>query len=298
MTIEYHERVITPEPARDGTYSVPIAVNDDVGDGKPLDIAGIRLDAYRENPVVLYAHDRTSELPVGRTTSIRRTNRGLVADFEFLPNDERAQRVKNAWDKGFLRAASVGVRQTREGPELVEWSIVPVPADRDCVRGIVQAMLDDLVVSGDDDAARADPPDTDDKAPAAPPDIASFTDGMSPDEAQTMMSLVWKHRENLLRPRSAAARRSRLWRLRRKAMAKRGAPELFKRSENMVDSKVSDAAAALSAYLKVRRESRKSDGKEVRRSSDDLAAIRQELDRRFAARSEPAKKGESKDGED
>ena len=291
MTIEYHQRIITPEPARDGKYSVPIAVNDDVGDGKPIDIAAIRLDAYRDNPVVLYAHDRTSELPVGRTTAIRATNRGLVADFEFLPNDVRAQRVKNAWDKGFLRAASIGVRQTRTGPELVEWSIVPVPADRDCVRDIASAMIDDYVRIGDDgDDKRAEPqPDTS--------DISPYTEDMSLGEATKMLELVWKHRESLLRPRSASARRGRLFRLRQKAKSTRSTDEVIERSSNMADGNQTEAAAAaLTAYLKARREQRRS-AKQTRRSVDDLEVIRKELDRRLTARSEKQAADKPNEGE-
>ena len=55
------------------------------------------------------------------------------------------QRVKNAWDKGFLRAASVSWvpvesasdesgRRRDVTSELVEWSLVPVPADPDALR--------------------------------------------------------------------------------------------------------------------------------------------------------------------
>ena len=71
--------------------------------------------------------------------------REVVAEFEFLSDDPFAQRVKNAWDKGFLQAASVswlpletapapggGWRDTRA--DLLEWSIVSVPADPDTLK--------------------------------------------------------------------------------------------------------------------------------------------------------------------
>ena len=76
-----------------------------------------------------------------------------MARFEFLDDDPFAKRVRNAWDKGFLRAASIswvplesgrsddgGRRDTRA--DLLEWSIVPVPADPEALRDSHRLMLD------------------------------------------------------------------------------------------------------------------------------------------------------------
>ena len=261
MTVTRIERVLGPPQERDGLYTVPIAVNDDVGDGFPIDISGLRTDDYMKNPVVLYAHDRFSELPVARTTALRRTNRGLVADFEFLPGDVRAQRVKNAWDKGFLRAASVGVRQMEDGPpELVEWSIVPVPADRDCVRSIFGAMLDEVV----DPSEGAAPTSTDEPSGEPKP---KPNGRRGPD----FSAIMWRHcREHALP--SGRVRISRL----------------IGRSESMADAdKIeTDAAAALSAYMKKRSEGRKASKASRSRSIAHLKLIREELDRRLVARSD------------
>jgi len=85
-------------------------------------------------------------LPIGRTLKLNRSHDGqIVAEFEFLDDDPFAQRVKNAWDKGFLRAASISWipvesvpigdgrwRDTRS--DLLEWSIVSVPADPEALR--------------------------------------------------------------------------------------------------------------------------------------------------------------------
>ena len=64
--------------------------------------------------------------------------------------------MKNAWDSGFLRAASIswlplervpnedgGWQDTRS--ELLEWSIVSVPADPDALRESHRLMLDSLL---------------------------------------------------------------------------------------------------------------------------------------------------------
>jgi hypothetical protein len=76
----------------------------------------------------------------------------VVADFEFLAEDPFAQRVKNAWDKGFLRAASISWLPMESAPaksgrwrdtksELLEWSLVAVPADPDALREAHSRML-------------------------------------------------------------------------------------------------------------------------------------------------------------
>ena len=129
-------------------YRVTIAVNEKVRQPPELDLDGLSTDNYGRNPVVMWAHDavgRTASggLPIGRTQSISHTPDGrIVADFEFLSDDPFARRVKNAWDKGFLQAASIswipletapaeggGRRDVRS--DLLEWSIVSVPADPD-----------------------------------------------------------------------------------------------------------------------------------------------------------------------
>ena len=139
---------VDPAPAEDGRFRAVIAVNDDVGDGAPIDLRSMDLAAYRKNPVVLFAHDRWSNLPVGRTLELRWTNRGLEAIFEFLKGDAFAERVRNAWERGYLRAASIGARPKGDNPmqyELSEWSIVPVPADQDAVRALNADMMRDLL---------------------------------------------------------------------------------------------------------------------------------------------------------
>jgi HK97 family phage prohead protease len=106
---------------------------------------GAVLDAYRKNPVVLFSHDHYS-IPVARTTSLDVIpGRGIRADFVWLKNDPDADRVRNAFEQGVLNAASVGFRPLAWDPlgtggyrytkwELLEWSIVAVPANAEAVR--------------------------------------------------------------------------------------------------------------------------------------------------------------------
>ena len=142
--------------------SVVIAANDRARTAPEIDLAGLQFDNYRRNPVVMWAHDSTGRspsggLPIGRTLSISRTDDGgIVAEFEFLDDDPFAQRIRNAWDRGFLQAASIswlpvetrpadggGIRDIRA--ELLEWSIVSVPADPDALRETHRRMLDSLI---------------------------------------------------------------------------------------------------------------------------------------------------------
>ena len=147
--------------------SVVIAANDRARTAPEIDLAGLHFDNYRRNPVVMWAHDATGRspsggLPIGRTLSIERApDGGIVAEFEFLEDDAFAQRIRNAWDKGFLQAASIswlpvesvptkgGVRDVRA--ELLEWSIVSVPADPDALRESHRRMLESLIPETDMD---------------------------------------------------------------------------------------------------------------------------------------------------
>ena len=142
-------------------YSVTIFANELSRDGMSVDLDGMDFSNYEKNPVVLYAHDhmgRTDSggLPIGRTLRLARTSDGHIrADFEFLAGDAFAERVRNAWNQGFLRGASIGWRPVETRPsgrgvravrsELLEWSIVAVPADPDALRDVylrvVRAML-------------------------------------------------------------------------------------------------------------------------------------------------------------
>ena len=154
--------------------SVTIAANNRARATPELELSGLRFDNYRRNPVVMWAHDAVGRspsggLPIGRTLSINRApDGGIVAEFEFLDDDPFAQRIRNAWDKGFLQAASIswlplesrpaangGLRDIRS--ELLEWSIVSVPADPDALRESHRRMLNSLLI---DDTRAADTPPT------------------------------------------------------------------------------------------------------------------------------------------
>src|SRR3990172_10200026 len=77
--------------------------------GDKIMAGGWKLDAYRKNPVMLWAHD-SSMLPVAKATNVRIDNGKLRATAEFTPagmskfNDTVFEMYKG----GFLSATSVG----------------------------------------------------------------------------------------------------------------------------------------------------------------------------------------------
>ena len=79
-----------------------------------VSVQGWDLDAYRQNPVVLWAHDG-SELPVGRCVEIGDDGVALRASVEFVPADmplvgPKAEAILRMSRTGFLNATSVGFR--------------------------------------------------------------------------------------------------------------------------------------------------------------------------------------------
>ena len=143
----------------DNSYRVTIAANERIRQPPELDFGGLSTENYTKNPVVMWAHDVAGRspsggLPIGRTTRLSKAAGGrIVADFEFLADDPFAQRVKNAWDKGFIQAASIswlplegkpteGGRWRDTRSELLEWSIVAVPADPEALREAHSRMID------------------------------------------------------------------------------------------------------------------------------------------------------------
>ena len=106
---------------------------------------GWRLDAYRENPVVLWAHDYRRPA-IGRAQSVWRDGGALLARLEFAPT-EFGREIEALYRQGYQQGVSVGFRplrfeerrDARTGAflgirfleqELLEISAVPVPANR------------------------------------------------------------------------------------------------------------------------------------------------------------------------
>lgn len=149
-----------------GTYTWRITTRTPDRFGDVVEPSGIRWEGYLHNPVVLWAHSHTLP-PIGRTLHLQREDDGLLATMEFA-GTEFAQEVRHLVDAGFLRAASIGFVPKRWAPlegggtlfqesELVEWSVVPVPANPEALiqqaeaAGIVCKALRQLVGRQEED---------------------------------------------------------------------------------------------------------------------------------------------------
>lgn len=110
--------------------------------GYRVSIAGIRMDRFNANPVMLYMHDL--ERVIGRWENIRKEDNKLIADPVFDSNDPEAKEIERKVKENFLRAASLGLIPLKveeiDGDivmtesELAEASIVPIPSDSGAVR--------------------------------------------------------------------------------------------------------------------------------------------------------------------
>jgi HK97 family phage prohead protease len=133
---------------------------------------GADLTAYRRNPAVLFGHDMHA-LPVCSTTWLEIIpGRGIRARWRWLEGDDFANRVRNAFEQGVLRAASIGFLPTSSEPngkggrrftawELTEWSLVPVPSNPEAVRALKGLGLldrDDVLLRLSDDEGEDDEP--------------------------------------------------------------------------------------------------------------------------------------------
>ena len=117
--------------------------------GDVVSAEGWRLQAYRENPVLLWAHDYRHPA-IGRAVEVWVEPHRLLARIEFAPS-AFAQEVAGLYAAGFQWGVSVGFRpirweerrDSRTGvfvglryleQELLEVSAVPVPANRSALR--------------------------------------------------------------------------------------------------------------------------------------------------------------------
>lgn len=127
------------------TASATITTADVDREGDTIDPSGIDTSAYERNPVVLWAHD-VKQPPIARAESLSRVGNGIRATWRWATT-EAAQTVRRLWDEKILNAVSIGFLRRRSTPnghgglhhseiELLEFSIVPVPANPAAVRAV------------------------------------------------------------------------------------------------------------------------------------------------------------------
>ena len=119
-----------------GSFEVIVSTADIDRQGESIEQAGWDFGLYKQNPIVLWAHDY-SMLPIGVTESIETIDGKTVAKGKFAPEEANpfAQQVRRLYDLKIVRATSVGfIAKQMEGnkiteAELLEFSFVPVPAN-------------------------------------------------------------------------------------------------------------------------------------------------------------------------
>jgi len=125
--------------------------------GDSIDQSGWELDNYKKNPVILFAHDY-SQLPIGKAIEIKQTETTLEIKIQFASEkaNPKAQQVKQLVDDGMLSTLSVGfIQKERNGniitrAELLEISVVPVPANQEALRLAYKGLDESLVKSLED----------------------------------------------------------------------------------------------------------------------------------------------------
>jgi len=137
-----------------GRFEVIISTENEDRAGEIIALDAWDLTHFKNNPVVLWAHDYNG-LPIGMADTIEVKGKNLVASGPFAPH-EFAQTCRRLYDLKMLRATSVGLIPRKmvgnkiTEAELLEFSFVPVPANPYALSLAKSAMIevDALVTKG------------------------------------------------------------------------------------------------------------------------------------------------------
>jgi hypothetical protein len=119
--------------------------------------SGALIERYMGNPVVQWVHNyREPWATIGKTNDLIVNAEQIVADFTLRPaaNEQDPQSIiRLLWSGGWVNAASVGFKANPELMEendhggydfleweLMEWSLVPIPANQEALRRTVKAL--------------------------------------------------------------------------------------------------------------------------------------------------------------
>lgn len=126
-----------------GTYTFRASTAAVDRQNEVIDQQGWDLSAYKMNPVILDSHRYGSiDDILGKASRVEVMPEGLEIDVQFAPT-EKGQMAKRLVDDGMLSTVSVGFRSKARRPgnpmthtamELLEVSMVAIPANREAVR--------------------------------------------------------------------------------------------------------------------------------------------------------------------
>jgi HK97 family phage prohead protease len=131
--------------------------------GDSIDQKGWELDNFMKNPVIMFAHNY-SELPIAKAIEVIKGEKSLTIKIQFASEEAnpKAQQVKRLVDEGMLNTTSVGfIQKERNGniitkAELLEVSIVPVPANAEALR-LAYKSLDEAFVKDIEEVLSSQP---------------------------------------------------------------------------------------------------------------------------------------------
>ncbi len=138
------------DDSADGPITFVASTGDVARDGFVIDPKGWKLDNFKANPVVQWAHSYSMP-PIGRGLNPRIDGSELLIDVEFDRDDPFAAEIERKVRTGYLQAVSVGWdgRYEDANPDdnwpggfreadLLEVSVVPVPADPNALKASAQ----------------------------------------------------------------------------------------------------------------------------------------------------------------
>lgn len=82
--------------------------------------AGIDMEQYKRNPVLLWMHRRAwdgQSMPIGKIDNLRVEDGKLIGTPVFDQNDDFARKIESKWESGFLRMASAALEPTEVNPD-------------------------------------------------------------------------------------------------------------------------------------------------------------------------------------
>lgn len=180
--------------------------------GDVVRVEGWDLKAFKKNPVLLFMHNPLIP-PIGTVPKVWVEGKQLLANIVFDEEDPLAALIKGKYERGVMRAVSVGfrpiefARRSAEGDlthetyeftrqELLELSAVPIPAHPAALRKMMASAAFRILVPGLSDAVAktlrdlADEIEVGGLAPQKPPDQAAAEGVLTPEEAERIMKAV------------------------------------------------------------------------------------------------------------
>ncbi len=118
------------------TYSAVLWTNERDRMGDQFDVESFDTANFERNPVVL--RDHRHDQPIGRATRVWTEGETLRADF-ILASTEKARETAELIAEGVLSAVSIGFSVLGKTLELLEFSVVSIPAHQDAL--IIQRAL-------------------------------------------------------------------------------------------------------------------------------------------------------------